>query len=132
MANAVERVLISKQFKKEFKNYPDPDRLAISKFINHIFTYGFEKLEGLNKKSDDVKKDDPAFLSKVKYAQENNLWHYHIGIKQFDTSKPFGERTSEYVLHYQLLDGGKEVRIVDYSSHPPFKLPGKIYLDIEE
>lgn len=113
-------------FKKEFANFPVADQIAIATFVEHILAVGFEHLEGVNKRSDDVRKDDPYFAQKVKYAQEHHLWHYHIGIKQYDMSKPFGKRTSEYILHYQLL--GDTVRIVDYSAHPPFKLPAEDYL----
>ena len=131
MANAVETIKIGKLFQKEFKNYPNQDRKMITEFIKHVYEFGFDGLEGLNKCSDDVSKNDPDFIKKVKYAIKYNLWHYHTGIRQFDTSKPFGCRTSEYVLHYQLLEDGKEVRIIDYSSHPPFKLPKQEYLEIE-
>ncbi|OOF85719.1 hypothetical protein [Rodentibacter ratti] len=131
MANAVKSVLLGTLFKKEFKNFPELDRKLISKFIKHIYDFGFENLEGANKSSDNVRWDDPYFIKKVRYAIDNHLWHYHIGIKQYDTAKPYGQRTSEFVLHYQLLNNGEEIRIVDYSSHPPFKLPSIAYLSIE-
>lgn len=119
-------VILGTLFKKEYQFFPEIDKQYINKFIFHLQAYGFSELEGVNKRSDDVRKDDPYFAQKVKYAQEHHLWHYHIGIKQYDMSKPFGKRTSEYILHYQLL--GDTVRIVDYSAHPPFKLPAEDYL----
>lgn len=113
-------------FRKEFRNFPEQDQDAIVAFVEHILSFGFNGLEGINKRSDDVRKDDPLFAQKVQYAQTHHLWHYHIGIPEYNLNKPFGKRTSEYVLHYQLL--GLTVRIVDYSSHPPFKLPNIDYL----
>ena len=119
-------VTLGELFAKELKHFPQSDRLLINKFIVHIQNFGFTNLEGRNKSSDNVYKDDPYFAQKVKYAQENHLWHYHIGILAFDLSKPFGDRTSEYVLHYQRFSD--RIKIVDYSAHPPFNLPSASYL----
>lgn len=113
-------------FRKEFANFPVKDQDAIVEFVEHILKFGFTNLEGRNKSSDNVHKDDPYFAQKVKYAQEHHLWHYHIGILAFDLSKPFGDRTSEYVLHYQRFND--RIKIVDYSAHPPFNLPTTPYL----
>ncbi|WP_273393093.1 hypothetical protein [Actinobacillus porcinus] len=113
-------------FRKEFANFPVKDQDAIVEFVEHILKFGFTNLEGRNKSSDNVHKDDPYFAQKVKYAQEHHLWHYHIGILAFDLSKPFGDRTSEYVLHYQRFND--RIKIVDYSAHPPFNLPTIPYL----
>ena len=111
---------------KELKHFPKADRQLINKFIVHIQNFDFTNLEGRNKSSDNVHKDDPHFAQKVQYARENHLWHYHIGILAFDLSKPFGDRTSEYVLHYQRFSD--RIKIVDYSAHPPFNLPSASYL----
>lgn len=119
-------VVLGERFAKEFSNFPETDKRLINRFIFHLQNNGFNGLEGINKRSDDVRKDDPLFAQKVQYAQTHHLWHYHIGIPEYNLNKPFGKRTSEYVLHYQLL--GSTVRIVDYSSHPPFKLPNIDYL----
>ncbi|MDO9676726.1 hypothetical protein Q7267_09105 [Glaesserella parasuis] len=113
-------------FRKEFANFPVKDQDAIVEFVEHIQNFGFTNLEGRNKSSDNVHKNDPHFAQKVKYARENHLWHYHIGILAFDLSKPFGDRTSEYVLHYQRVSD--RVKIVDYSAHPSFNLPTASYL----
>lgn len=119
-------VEMSVLFKKEFVHFPLEDQLAIANFAQHLMTQGFVGLEGKNKSSDEVSTNDPNWSKKVAYAQEHHLWHYHIGIKSYDYDKPFGERTSEYVVHYQRL--GNLIRLVDYSAHPPFRLPTESYL----
>lgn len=117
----------SKLFEKHYQNFPQRDKEYIARFIAHILTQGFSGLEGRNKQSDDVLFSDPDFVKKVEYATNNHLWHYHIGILQYDLTKPYGDRTSEYILHYQRL--GEVVKIVDYSPHPPFQLPTENYLE---
>lgn len=114
-------VSISKSFAQLFRRLPQQDKEKILLFIRHVKKYGFTGLEGKNKASDSVPTSDPNWLIKVKYAQQFNLWHYHIGIPTFDTSLPFGMRTSQYILHYIKEDGF--IKIIDLSSHPPFSLP---------
>ena len=110
-----------------YKQFPESDRKKIMMFIKHITTYGFNGLPGKNKPSDEVNKDAPNWLEKVQYAQLHNLWHYHIGIPEYeDESLPYGRQTSEYVIHY--IKGNGFIRIVDMSAHPPFKLPSLDYL----
>ncbi len=125
MANVL--VEFGTQFKREFVHYPQRDKDIIALFVEHLLAKGFDGLEGRNKKSDEVPSDDPNWRIKVQYAQVNHLWHYHIGIPNYDETKPFGDRTSEYVIHYQFIDN--IVKIVDYSPHPPLKLPSETYLD---
>ncbi|MDH2927888.1 hypothetical protein [Lonepinella koalarum] len=124
MANL--QVEFATQFKHEFKNLPTADKDKITHFVEHILTNGFIGLEGKNKSSNDVNFNDANYVSKIEYARKYRLWHYHIGIIQYDLTKPYGRRTSEYVLHYQRLVN--MVRIVDLSAHPPFRLPTKDYL----
>ncbi len=120
-------VAFGKEFLRELRNYPNQDRYVILKFAKQVSEEGFQSTPGKNKYSDDIDTDDPNFLKKVDYVKKHCLWHYHIGIKKYDRSKPFGEWTSEYVLHYCRL-GADAIKIVDYSAHPPFRLPTAVYL----
>jgi hypothetical protein len=119
-------VSLGDEFRKAFKNYPEQDRIKIYDFIRHVQNIGFEGLHGRNKSSDNVDKNDPYFREKVRYAIDNKLYHYHIGIPEYKNS-PVGDKTSEYVLHYILVNDN-EIRIVDMDSHPPFKMPTQKYL----
>ena len=119
-------VLLSEQFKAELKNFPQLDKEKITSFILHIQHQGMENLPGKNKPSHDVPRNDPKWLDKVSYAQHHNLWHYHIGIPNYNTDCPRGEQTSEYILHY--IKGDGFIKIVDFSAHPPFKLPAEKHL----
>lgn len=121
-------VTFGKEFLRELKHYPKPDRLKILSFAKQIEVEGFGNLPGRNKFSDDVDTDDPEFIKKVRYVNAHCLWHYHIGIRKYDTSKPHGDMTSEYVVHY-CRKAFDFVKLVDFSAHPPFRLPTEAYLD---
>lgn len=122
-------VSLGKLFRLEVLNFPEEDQCKIFEFIKHVQNHGLTDLEGRNKTSEDVPKDDVEFVRKVKTAQAHKLWHYHIGIVDYDFSKPYGDRTSEYVLHYKNEKIPDEIRIVDYSAHPPFRPPSSRYLE---
>lgn len=123
------KVEIGKLFGREVLNFPPDDQTKILAFINAVKSNGLVNLEGRNKNSDEVPKDDVEFVSKVRTAQAHKLWHYHIGIVDYDLTKPFGNRTSEYVLHYKNEMIPDEIKIVDFSSHPPFRPPTAPYLE---
>jgi hypothetical protein len=113
-------------FAQEFIHFPKDDQLKIFNFVNHLKFNGFVGLPGRNKESTNVSADDHLFLIKVKFARENNLYHYHIGIPVYDETKPTGDWTSKYILHYSYLD--TDVKIIEMSQHPPFNLPATDYL----
>lgn len=112
-------------FLKEMQNFPEKDIQKIGDFARHVANYGFSGLPGRNKMPDAVPKDDPNRSCKVQYAQNYNLWHYHIGIPEYKSGK-HGYLTSEYVLHY--IKGDGFIKIVDMTAHTPLKLPKKEYL----
>ncbi|QIW16085.1 hypothetical protein A4G20_06945 [Pasteurellaceae bacterium RH1A] len=121
------KVLFGSKIANELQYFPEKDLLKIWQFKEHLETYGFEHLAGRNKPSDEVPKDDPYWSKKVAIAQQYHLWHYHIGIPGYDKSKGFGNYTSEYILHY--IKGDGFIKIVDFTAHPPFKLPSERYLE---
>lgn len=108
-------------FINRFNNYPVKDQKKIADFANHIDINGFAGLPGRNKSSTNVDKNDHQFIEKVKFARENSLYHYHIGIPEYDKTNQVGDWTSEYILHYKYLDG--VVLVADLDNHPPFNLP---------
>ena len=118
-------VLYGQIFLKHFQRFPKNDKLKIAAFIVHVQEYGLVNLQGRNKPSDHVPTNDPNWLQKVKYAQQYNLWHYHIGIPCY-THCSYGNDTSEYVLHYIRGDGF--IKLVALSPHPPLALPQPEYL----
>lgn len=127
-SGGILKVYLGVKFAKNYKQFPEKDKQKIMMFIKHITTYGFNGLPGRNKLSDDVQRNDPNWLEKVQYAQLYNLWHYHIGIPDYeDETCPNGQQTSKYVIHY--MKGGGFIRIVDMSEHPPFQLPEPEYLN---
>lgn len=111
---------------KEIPNFPIEDKAKIRQFITYVQQHGLINLAGRNKPSHEVPTDDPDWREKVAYAQRHHLWHYHIGIPCYDADSGEGDKTSEYLLHY--IRGEQEIKIVDFSAHPPFQLPSEDYL----
>lgn len=120
------KVYFGEKIAAQIMNFPDEDLQKIFAFKQHIETYGFDKLVGRNKSSDNVPFNDPFWSEKVAKAQTYNLWHYHIGIPHYDESNGVGDFTSQYVVHY--IKGNDFIKIVDFSAHPPFQLPTEDYL----
>lgn len=123
------RVEIGRLFGREVLNFPPEDQKKIYSFIINVQRNGLTNLEGRNKNSENVPTDDRDFVAKVRIAQTHKLWHYHIGVVDYDMTKPYGDRTSEYILHYKNELEVGVVRIVDFSSHPPFRPPSEPYLN---
>lgn len=121
-------VALGKLFAIELQRYPEDDRKKILSFVIHLKINGFNHLQGRNKFSDDIDWSDPNYTEKSEYVKLHCLWHYHIGIEKYDTSKKVGDWTSEYVIHYCRPDA-RDVKIVDFSAHPPFRLPTISYME---
>ncbi len=121
------KVTFSKMMSSQLPNYPKEDRLKIFNFAKHVEQYGLTNLEGRNKSSADIPKNDPFYATKLEKVNQYNLWHYHIGIVRYHGSN-YGDRVSEYVLHYMRFDNA--IKIVDMDDHHPiFKLPNDDYLE---
>jgi hypothetical protein len=72
-------------FKNKVKGFSISEKRKIKRFIELFAEGGFEKIDNYqiqsyrvrNKSSDDVNKNDTAFIEKVSYAIKHKLWHYH-------------------------------------------------------
>lgn len=114
-------VTLGRVFAVHFSRLPQPDKEKILCFMRHVSQYGFSGLQGRNKPSHEVPTSDAQWLQKVQYAQKHNLWHYHIGIPEYQAGCVFGDCTSQFLLHY--IRGNSFIKLVDFSEHPPFQLP---------
>ncbi|EDE8442921.1 hypothetical protein BZU22_12865 [Salmonella enterica subsp. enterica serovar Pomona] len=118
---ATHSSFIGWSFSVIFSGLPATEQHKIANFISHVKKDAWKNLEGRNKKSDDINPASPDYWKKIAFVNQFNLWHYHIGIKQYNLSKKYGDRTSRFVLHY--MRKLEQVKIVDMSEHPPFILP---------
>lgn len=121
-AGALIDAALTPQFAKRVQGYPRQNRLKILNFIRHLQSFGFDNLPGRNKPSDDISKDSPDFIGVVRFVREHCLWHYHIGIHEYELGTPHGDQTSMFVLHYS-RKRPDFVRVVHMSAHPPFEQP---------
>ena len=102
-------------------NFTDKEEYQVTKFVVQINKNGFVNLEGRNKQSNDPDSDKPCYLEKVTFANEHKLFHYHIGVGHY--AGPFGDKTSEFVVHYSYCQLEKAASIISVAPHPPFNLP---------
>lgn len=112
----------SRAFNKQFLGLITQDQKTVFNFIKYVQEHGLTGLPGRNKKSDNVS-DNYAHKEKIeKFAQDHRLWHYHIGIPNYSTTKGIGKYTSDYVIHYQRLSSDK-IKLISIDNHRPFRLP---------
>lgn len=102
--------------------FTQSESLKVTNFIVHINTQGFSNLPGRNKKSNDPHTDDYQYVAKAQFAKEHQLFHYHIGVGEYDGDN-HGDKTSEYVVHYSYNHVESHASIICVSPHPPFSLP---------
>lgn len=124
-------VKFGKKLILQLKKRERSDADKIFRFANHLKVRGFKGLEGRNKSSDNVHPNDPEFVSKVKKAQQYAWWHYHIGITCYDLSRAYGDRTSEFVVHYS-KKAEPEILFGKLDYHPPFMIPDESYLKLPD
>lgn len=121
----VHIVDFSVHFAKIYDTAPSNDIDCVDDFVEHVEQNGLIALPGRLKFSWDVDSNDPNFASKTQFAKKYRLWHYHIGVGKggYDESRPYGDWTSEWVIHLRRHDCGTRSTIVDWDPHPPFRLP---------
>jgi len=125
------RVIYSKWFKEnQLDNLRQGFKLKIVDFMAAAATNSLAKLPGRNKKSNDANTENTNFVKLAEYANEYNLWHYHLGIPNYSKSKD-GDLTSNWVLHYRYVNK-ETIEIVYVGDHNPFSLPTKSMMDITE
>lgn len=126
----------SDHVKAKIRNFSKEPKTKITFFINTFQEGGFSAIDNVfiegykvrNKPSDDVPTYYGDWLTKVKYAQENSLWHYHLGFYDIDCDlsgykiSSEGDLTSQWVIHYQYFSDN-HIHIADITPHPPFDLP---------
>ncbi|WP_404408547.1 hypothetical protein LG272_10970 [Pseudidiomarina marina] len=121
------KVTLGKLFAQQFGNFPPDDQDKILDFIEHYQSYGFSGLCGKNVPSTRIPPETDNFEELYSFAQFYALWHYHIGIPTYETSYFEQYLTSEWLLHYRRMQR-TEIRLVDLSYHPPFRMPTEEYM----
>lgn len=112
-------VTFSANFQAQFPTLTDTDKQAILAFVRYVEQHGLKGLVGRNKSSAPANPHTKKERANFEYAQKYCLWHYHIGIPHYIGND--GDKTSEYILHYQRFDD--RIVLLELSAHPPFTLP---------
>lgn len=96
-------------------------------FVQHVTSNGLTGLEGRNKDSANVPLDAKDYGLRVAKAVSKKWWHYHIGINFYEERKLFGDKTSEYIIHYSNFSP-YYIRLGKLDYHPPFHIPNDDWL----
>ena len=124
------KVSFSNNFIDVMLSLSEEDYKKIDNFVVHVEKYGLVSLPGSNRKSDRLNVPSHLLSPKQKqciaFSHEHDLWHYHIGIPSYTTTKGIGKYTSEVYLHYQRKPD--TIRIIGLGSHP-FSLPSPSMLE---
>ncbi|SEA76048.1 hypothetical protein [Variovorax sp. YR216] len=111
-------------FAKEFKIYPEYQQDAILDFLDAYEEHGlsdFSKFPGkLTPSWSGLMATDPRY----RYTRDNALWHYHIGLPVYTQKQKY--KTSDWVLHFQWIDKGTHIHVVDVCYHTTYT--GEFYL----
>lgn len=116
-------VEFSVHFDRLYRGLPAFDQDRVDDFTEHFESYGLTGLPGKIAPSWKVPGEDPQYYEKVAFAQEHNLWHYHIGVPEYQLSVSGKYSTSDWVVHFQRGFGDISIRLVDYDFHSPMTLP---------
>jgi hypothetical protein len=111
------------QFLKEWKQYTRDQQAHVTSFVALVKAHGLDqtKLPGRLTAS-----WLGAGQADFTYAQQNSLWHYHLGYPTWRDKGPGVPKTSEWVLHLQYIDGGTHMTVLDLYEH--YLRNGQFYL----
>ena len=113
------------KFSEELKRYPLDQQQSIVNFLDIYESQGlsdFSKFPGKIAPSwSGLLANHPSYA----FTRNNSLWHYHIGIPDYKQVHA-QYRTSDYVLHFQWVNKGSHIDLVDTCYHR--KSNGEFYL----
>ena len=130
MPSTALTVSFGARFAEEFPRFPTDQQDKILAFVEQFERHGlndFAKFEGkIARSGADLDDDDPLKA----FCENNNLWHYHIGIPEYE-ERHEKYKTSDWVLHFMWPEKNHIV-LVDiyshYTSDGGFYLPSEGYL----
>jgi hypothetical protein len=104
---------------------PAKDLDKIDDFTEHFEVHGFVGLPGKLAPTWNVPGHDRAYEEKRRFALENYLWHYHVGVPFYSEPRnPAAKyKTSDWVVHFQRFPGDVHIRLVDFGCHQPMHMP---------
>lgn len=104
------------QFAAEFNRFPHDQQSAVVKFLAQYQQHGLAdqtKFPGrISPSWQNLPINHPNYI----YTKTHDLWHYHLGIPDYDGRQNWG-KTSDWLLHFQWPDQGNVISLVDVYTH---------------
>jgi hypothetical protein len=113
-----------KQFTIEFSRFPTDQQDKVLEFTETFEEHG---LSDFNMYPGKISPSwgGNATPAAAAFAQANDMWHYHVGVPSY-TQVHGKYKTSDWVLHFQWINRGQHVDILDLYSH--YRYDGSFYL----
>ncbi|TXR52051.1 hypothetical protein [Reinekea thalattae] len=128
-------VLFSSKFTTEFECFPIDQQEKILSFAKTFQDNGLSDFSIYEGKVTPSWKGGTISDKNYQYALDNDLWHYHVGIPEYEKIHD-KYKTSDWLLHFQWPNRGNEICLVDlyshYTSGGEFYLPPETYLGYVE
>lgn len=112
-------------FAAQFANFPTDQQTKVLAFVATFQTFGLTDFTNYPGKITPSWKGVSMAHPNYSYARQNHLWHYHIGIPHYSQVHA-RYKTSDWVLHFQWVNQGAHIDIVDIYSH--YLSDGTFYL----
>lgn len=113
------------QFSREFAIYPADQQDAITSFISTYQAHGLGNHTKFTGRISPSWHGLPTNHPNYAYAQDNALWHYHLGLPKYSGASQWGQ-VSDWLLHFQWPDCGPHIDLVDVYQH--YRQDGSFYL----
>lgn len=112
----------SVEFLKWWKQFQQPQKDRVTEFIALVKMHGLDQTKLPGKLSPSWMGASQADFA---YAKQHSLWHYHVGYPIYRTN-PHGPKTSDWLLHFQWVQGNTHIHVVDLYQH--YTYAGNFYL----
>lgn len=113
------------QFAREFQVFPVYQQTAITSFITTYQAHGLDNQTKFQGRVSPSWHNLPPNHPDYQYAYANDLWHYHLGLPEYNGSQQWG-RVSDWLLHFQWKERGPHISLVDVYHH--YRSDGTFYL----
>lgn len=122
--NPKYEIAYGKTLNLQFPSYASVVQNLVLDFTDHFEKNGLAKWKGKSISSDNVPYYYPNCNELADFARQNNLWHAHIGFREWKRSRDSKIQTSDWVVHFKKVSEYKII-LLSLGSHNPMEIPSE-------